>query len=154
MNMTSPVQERRLNMRLMGYWQELRQAAGCPAVVSFDPALLADVWDNCFQLDLSQQPGAPRFQHIGDILAKDAALDVSCATTADLPQGNLLAKVLERLSAFEDGLQPIVDSGVHQDGAGRSCLYRSIMLPFTGESGDLRLVVGGARSRPAALDND
>ncbi|MEM7224002.1 MAG: PAS domain-containing protein [Pseudomonadota bacterium] len=148
MKMTSPVQERRLNMRLMGYWQELRAGASCPTAARFDPSDIADVWDHCFSLSQSDKGKDWVFRHIGPALAKESGLKCDYATSSQIPSGSLLHHMLQRLSVFDEGLQPIVNSGAFKTAEGRDCLYRAILLPFVGGSAKVELVVGGARCKP------
>ena len=149
MNFASPVQERRLNMRLMGYWQELRAGTGCPAANAFVSSDIADVWGHCFSLVPGAGGEAWQFQHIGTALAKESGLKGDYESDRDIPPGSLLHHMLQRLSGFDDGLQPIVSSGTFTTSEGRDCLYRAILLPFVGKPNVIDLVVGGARCKPA-----
>ena len=154
MNFASPVQERRLNMRLMGYWQELRAGASCPAASAFDPTDIGDVWGHCFSLEPGAAPQNWHFQHIGPALAKESGLKGDYKSNRDIPPGSLLHHMLQRLSGFDDGLQPIVNSGSFTTSEGRDCLYRAILLPFVSAPNVIDLVVGGARCKPAPKPAD
>ena len=72
------------------------------------------------------------------------------ATTQAVPRSRQAAcshHMLQRLSSFDEGLQPIVSSGTFKTSEGRDCLYRAILLPFVSASNVIELVVGGARCK-------
>ena len=141
------VSERRLNMRLMAYWQDLRGTGPHAPIERFDSEAVVDLWPHCFTIVPAPDPDKATFVHVGDMIAADSGLTTVGLVVSDIPADTLLAKALHLVAEVLKVKYPIVDSGEFTDHLGRPSLYRSILLPLTDGRGSVGLLVGGARCK-------
>lgn len=141
------VSERRLNMRLMSYWQDLRGEESFAPAVRFDPEAVAELWPHCFTMVPADKPEDATLDHIGAAIAAASDLPAQALPASDVPTDTLLGAVLGLMAEVMKVRYPIVDSGDLTDRRGRHCLYRCILLPLTDTSGTISLLIGGARAR-------
>jgi len=141
----TPLSERRINMRLMGYWQTLRGSGADVPVERFDPAAISDLWAHCFVIELAGDSKDPSFRHIGEKIAFESRVDTEARKVSEVPDGTLLGMAARLTSEVKQIHFPVVDSGEFQDSEGRRRLYRSILVPFSDKAGAITLLVGAAR---------
>lgn len=141
----SPLNERRINMRLMGYWQTLRGSGTHVPVEQFDPAAISDLWTHCFVIEPADNAKEASFRHIGDKIASDSKVDTDARKMSDVPDNTLLGLATRLTSEVLRINYPVVDSGEFEDSDGRRRLYRSILVPFSDKAGAVALLVGAAR---------
>lgn len=141
------VSERRLNMRLMAYWQDLRGTGSHALIERFDPEAIVDLWPHCFTIVPAPNPNKATFVHVGDMIAADSGLTTVGLLVSDIPADTLLGRALHLVAEVLKVKYPIVDSGEFTDHLHRPSLYRSILLPLTDGRGTVGLLVGGARSK-------
>ncbi len=139
--------ERRLNMRLMSYWLDLRGKGSEALAARFDPDAVAELWQNCFTVIPADRPEEAKFDHIGAAIAADSGLTARVTATSEVPADTLLGHALRLAAEVMKVKYPIVDSGEFSDPRGRRCVYRTILLPLHNDRGEINLLVGGARSR-------
>jgi hypothetical protein len=142
-----PVNERRLNMHLMAYWQALRGAAQHVTPDQFDPTPLGELWAHCFVVDANPGPTRMTFRHLGGKIAANSKASTDLATASEVPPKTLLALSLRGVPDVLQEKQPIVSSGEFTDFRDRHCLYRGILLPLGTSQDALRFVAGGARCK-------
>lgn len=141
------ISERRLNMRLMSYWLDLRSNGPEALAERFDPDAVAELWPHCFTVIPADTPDDMKFDHIGATIAAGSGLTAQAMATSEVPSETLLGHALRLTAEVIKVNYPIVDSGEFTDPQGRRCLYRSILLPLHNDRGEISLLVGGARSR-------
>ncbi len=141
----SPLKERRINMRLMGYWQTLRGSDTHVPVERFDPAAISDLWAHCFVIEPAVEAGEASFRHIGEKIASDSKVAADARKVSDVPGNTPLGLATGLTSEVLRIKYPVVDSGEFQDSEGRRRLYRSILVPFSDKAGAITLLVGAAR---------
>ena len=141
----SPLNERRINMRLMGYWQALRGSSSQAPVERFDPAAISDLWTHCFVIEPADDTKDASFRHIGEKIASESRVDTGAHKVSEVPDGTLLGLAIRLTSEVQRINYPVVDSGEFQDSEGRRRLYRSILVPFCDKAGVIALLVGAAR---------
>jgi hypothetical protein len=148
------VNERRLNMRLMAYWQGLRGKESHARIDHFDPDAVADLWPHCFTIVPAANPDPATFVHVGDAIAANSGLPAAGFVVEDIPADTLLGKALHSMAEVLTVKYPIVDGGEFTDHLGRPSLYRSILLPLSDDRGAITLLVGGARCRVMSEEDD
>ena len=141
------VGERRLNMRLMSYWLELRGKGSEALAERFDPKALQELWPHCFTIIDPDRPERAKLDRIGEAIAMESGLAPRAMAASKVPTDTLLGHALRLADEVMRIKYPIVDSGEFTDFHGRKCLYRSILLPLSNDRGEISLVVGGARSK-------
>ncbi len=139
--------ERRLNMRLMSHWLDLRGKGSGARAERFDPKALAEFWPHCFTIVHAERPDQARLDHLGEAIAMESGLAPRVMAVSKVPSDTLLGHVLRLMDEVTKVKYPIVDSGEFTDFQGRRCLYRGILLPLCDDRGEISLVVGGARGR-------
>ena len=137
--------ERRLSMRLMAYWQDLRDGRPCAPAARFRPEKIKDLWDECFILPASADLAQVGFVHLGSKLAAYSGLTAGHPLVSDVPAGSVLARTLELVPDLLETGRPAMDSGETTDQEGRPCLYRTILLPLGDENNAVKLILGGTR---------
>ncbi len=141
------VNERRLNMHLMAYWQELRGSRDYVSPKEFDPAPLGDIWSDCFMVNAVERRNEMIFQHLGRQIALASKVPPDLWSASEVPEKTLLTTVLDSVPEVLTGQQPIVSGGEFKDFLGRRCLFRGILLPLGEDRQSLQCLVGGARCR-------
>lgn len=143
------LQERRLGMRLMALWQDLRMGRPCPLAERFDYTAIADLWPDCFMLKPAAQWTKSPFVHIGHRIAAEAGLTDTDIALSEVPGSTLLSNALQVAGDVLRVRHPLLESGNFIDKNGEKCLYRSILLPLEGSGGNIEALVGGARHKIA-----
>lgn len=144
-----PALERRMVLRLLGYWRSLLDGRAFPAFADLDPAAIADLWPHCFVLELTGTAGDPVFRFIGPDLARHATRPlvgrpVSYATADSLP-GLATAYVTEAVARRV----PVSRGGTLRGADGAELLYRSILLPVSDGGEVINGFLGAANCREA-----
>jgi hypothetical protein len=140
-------EERRLVLRLMAYWDDLRNEREYPPVGEIDPETIGDDWPNCFLLKLDEPVSASRLQAIGENLLGGHVLEPG-TQVADCPGDTLLYQALKPLSRMLDKRIPMSIGGEAEVG-GTPTLYRSILLPLSDDGATIDHVLGAANGKPA-----
>lgn len=138
-------QERRITLRLLAYWEQLRGERDFPHEREIEPEALADLWDHCFLIrtrDLSNTFDY-NFTYLGSAIRNaylSGMLD-DAFTGLISPNASQLScsfgKVLETRS-------PIMEDGEFRNLRGQVVKFRQALLPF-GEVGDITAIFGGMR---------
>lgn len=143
-------QERRLVLRLMAYWDDLRVDESFPCVSDVEPTDIGDDWAHCHVLELSQAVTESRFVHIGYEIGGDLpkSWDRKLGT---IPRDTLLhhaTSYIDRLLA--KGVP--MSLGGQAALTGNSVLYRSILLPLSTDGSTIDFVLGAANCRVVSED--
>jgi len=140
-------EERRLVLRLMAYWDDLRNEREYPTVNEIDPATIGDDWPNCFVLELAEPVSASRLRAIGENLLNGHGVETG-TQIADCPADTLLYQALKPLNRMLDKRIPMSIGGEAEIG-GTPTLYRSILLPLSDDEATIDHVLGAANGKPA-----
>ncbi len=144
--------DRRLTMRLMGFWQGTRLAAErCARAADFLAILPDDLMDDCCMAVLGAG-GAWELHDIGDDIARHSGISGSSAKLADVPPGTLLAEAVRNLDAAFNFVAPVLHEGETRDENGSRAFFRSILLPLSDDQGRVMQVLAAARCG-AAVDH-
>ena|SRR5260221_7539568 len=123
--------EKRLVLRVLGYWQLVRNLRQYPSFSEIDPAALGDDWAQCGLLRWDASAEDFRFAAIGagiDLPGKP----LTGRTAAECPPDCLPGYALEDVERVLTKRVPVSFGGERtQDD--RVVLYRSIMLPLGGD---------------------
>ena len=144
-----PRDEQRLVLRLLHYWRELAGNRTMPDLDEIDGAAIADMWPCCFMLDYADPDGLS-FRYVGQRHIADLTFDPTGRSITDVREDILLGRAACYGTQVLDQKVPITLGGKFFDGAGRTILYRSILLPVS--HGDSLALLGGANSRVIVLD--
>ncbi|MBV8652363.1 MAG: PAS domain-containing protein [Alphaproteobacteria bacterium] len=142
-------QERRLVLRVLRRWEELRGVRSFPVREEILPDTMGDDWRCCFLLDLDGTGGA-EFLHVGDAL-EASAWNPPVRKLSECPDGTLLKMATAFHPRIIDKRIPISigASGQHN---GRAILFRAIMLPLSHDSVRIDGLLGAANFRETVGD--
>ena len=145
-------EERRLVLRLMAYWDDLRDDRDFPSYKEIDPAAIGDDWPHCYTVAVQNPPIASQFVHLGAIYHPDLP-ESGVETLADCAQGTLLYAATHYIDRVLQKKVP-VSLGGHAHLGRDSVLYRSILLPLSNDDGTIDYLLGGANFRVVATGED
>lgn len=137
--------ERRLVLRLLDYWRDLCGDRDLPATGDVDGQAISDMWDFCFVIDVSGP--APKFTHFGAWHAEFSGADMTGRALSELVPDTLAECATRYLPEVLQRRIPITYGGAADEPRGRKILYRSILLPLSGDGDTLNSVLGGANCR-------
>lgn len=140
----SLMMERRITLRLLGYWEKLRGERMMPTEQDIDPDDLDDLWDNCMLVHTSDiEKSDYNYTYMGEALK-----DIYKEGVSDTEQGALSAL---NAGALKSGCQkvidtkkPLIDEGEFANLHNEIVKYRLCLLPL-GEADDVQAVFGGMR---------
>ena len=138
-------EERRLVLRLMAYWDDLRDEREFPAYSEVDPGVLGDDWPHCYTLKAGSPPIGSTFMHVGAIF-RTGLPEQGVETLADCPHGTLLHAATHYIDRVLHKKVP-VSLGGHANMGPESVLYRSILLPLSTDGHTIDYMLGGANFR-------
>lgn len=140
----SELEERRITLRLLAYWERKRGTRAMPLETDFDPADIADLWEYCF-IAHTQKIGQPgySFSYLGRAIA-----DVYHEGSASSGNGAVASPNMDILAAgykeVVEHAKPLVTEGELTNPHGDLFKYRQVLLPL-GENGVVKAVFGGMR---------
>ncbi len=137
--------DRRLTIRLMGFWQGTRLATECCARAHDFLAMVPDdlMGDCC--VAMLDAGGAWELHDIGDDIARLSGIRGPSAKLADVPPGTLLAEAVRGLDDAFNFIAPILHEGETWGENGCRALFRSILLPLADDQGRVMQVLAAAR---------
>lgn len=138
-------QERRLVLRLLAYWDDVRDERPFLRVSDVESEVIGDDWAHCHILKIAEPPERSQFLHIGEELMADLPPDWS-GTLGDCPRNTLLYHASYYLDRVLAKRVP-VSLGGQGERSGQAVLYRSILLPLSNDGKRIDHVLGGANSR-------
>lgn len=140
-------EERRIHNRLHKYWEEVRGAKSYPLESDIDPDVLADIWDDCFLINLhSGEDRQADFSYLGKNLIEAYGDDVTGKGVCDIlidPHGS---STVERIEKVLESQAPVEEEGEFTNASHLRVQYREILLPL-GENGAITYIIGGMRWR-------
>ena len=134
--------ERRITLRMLSYWEKLRQDRLMPAVADVKPEDLQDLWDSCFLIPLMGRVN-PDYEraYIGKAILE--------AYRTGLAEGDDYHIISPDISGFVRGHQklfevskPLLEEGEFTSGVLGVVKYRQCLLPL-GENGRVDAILGG-----------
>lgn len=150
MNVYRP-EERRLVLRLMAYWDDLRGERRFPRAAEIDSAAIGDDWENCFVLVLRTPLDVSTFDHVGAALLDGEATADGGLTLGGVAERTLLRPSVGYLQRMLEKQVPISLGGEAELADGPS-LYRSILLPLSEDGRMIGHVLGAANARSVAAE--
>lgn len=142
---TPNLSERRLVLQLLEYWRDLCGERDFPTHEDIDSAAISQMWGYCFILKLGEAGNGPVFIYIGDNHNGANGKDLTGRTVSEMANGNLL--LANSTNYFEEVVAkkiPITYGGEFVDEGGVDTLFRSILLPLSGDGETLDYLFGGA----------
>ena len=134
--------ERRLNIRLLDYWQVLRGERSYPTLQDFKFDAVDGLKPFSFLLEFSDGDIDPVFRYIGEALTEDCGQNLLQKPVSEVPRHTLLTQVTDHCLQVLAHKAPISFEAEYIDAAGDDVLYRSILLPLSSDGEVIDCVVG------------
>ncbi len=144
--------ERRMVLRLLRCWREAGGADGIPQLNNFNQDALAELWPDCYLLDLVTDKAAPRLEKIGESFLGELGCDLVGQPISDIPDGTLLKVSMGHLERVLSKGVPISLGGQFTNSDQDTVLYRCILLPLSDDNQTINQLLGAANSRVLAED--
>jgi hypothetical protein len=142
-----PAMERRLVLRVLNYWRHLAGEREFPSVEDIKTDDIPEIWPNCFILDPADTPDDPVLVEIGEYLEEEFGKDARGKRVSEVVTGTLLAAALGHYRQVAAKKVPISLGGDYINSDGVKVLYRSIILPLSGDGETIDKFFGAANSR-------
>lgn len=141
--------ERRLTLRLLNYWQEVKGVRSFPTCGDINSQAIADIWPNCYLLRIEKNDEEPIFDYLGEKLAKFSGVFVSNQSFTETRHQTLLDQAIRYYRDALDTRAPVVgdDEFVRFDGT--RIIYRSIILPLSDDQERITHLLGAANGKEA-----
>lgn len=140
----SELEERRITLRLLSYWEKKRAGRKMPSETDIDPADIADLWENCFMAHTKDIGKAGyNFTYLGkaieDLYHEGLSADDAEAHAA--PELSVIAKGYQQVISSGE---PLVNEGEITTPHGDVFKFRQALLPL-GDGAQVKAVFGGMR---------
>ena len=141
--MESLMMERRITLRLLGYWEKLRGVRTMPMAGDIDPDDIQDLWDNCLLVKVSGADKADyEYTYLGSAIAD------AYRTGSDNVDDGKPELATSSLSAgyrkVVETCKPLLDEGEFYNPNNHLVKYRLCLLPL-GEGEKVQAIFGGIR---------
>lgn len=138
--------ERRITLRLLAYWEKIRGSRLMPHEDDIDPDDIADLWDNCFLVHVTdlKKPDY-NYTYLGDAIALAYQGDLLADASEEIvsPHASKLSVCYDQIISTK---KPVVDEGVFRNHHNDIVKYRQCLLPL-GEGEEVQAIFGGMRYR-------
>lgn len=140
----SPVgqDERRMQVRAYNQWAGLLGERSFPSIEELDPAAMPDFGPYSVLLDFTDGIENPAVAFLGDRLAKECGSSGPIRTLADVPARSLLSRITDHYMQILANQAPIGFEAEFINEAGRTLLYRGILLPFSSDDETIDFIYG------------
>lgn len=134
--------ERRMQVRAYNYWASLLDGHHYPAVSSLDPQNLPDFGPYSVLLDFTKGVENPAIPFLGATLAAECAVDGPIRELSDVPSRSLLSRITDHYMQILANQAPIGFEAEFVNQAGKTVLYRGILLPFSSNGDGIDFIYG------------
>lgn len=140
----SPVgqDERRMQVRAYNHWAGLLGERSFPSIEELDPADLRDFGPYSVLLDFTGGIENPAVAFLGEQLARECSSSGPIRTLADVPARSLLSRITDHYMQILANQAPIGFEAEFVNDAGRTLLYRGILLPFSSDDETIDFIYG------------
>ena len=137
--------ERRITLRLMAYWEKIRQGRDMPSENDIDPDDIGDLWDNCFLIQIRDlEKSDYNYTYLGTAIIEAYRGNL----TEDYP-AELIALNANKLDGhFREVIinkHPVIHEGEFTNLSGSLVKYRQCLLPLSHDLTNVDAIFGGMR---------
>lgn len=144
MPQSSTALERRITVRLVGYWEKLRGNRVMPAENDIDPEDLADLWDYCFLVQVRDfHKKDYNYTYLGSAIMEAYRGGLSLDDKSCLVDINANKLSFDYAKVIQDRA-PTIQEGQFVNAEGNIVKYRQCLLPL-GPGGEVDAIFGGMR---------
>ena len=144
MQASEQVSEKRMTSRLCTYWEKLKKDCKIPDIHRFNSEALPEVWPQCFMVSVMDgDPIMYKVEYVGDIVVqmfgKSLQGNMLSASIKSIPGATVIGDIDECVRAVD----VVKRHGTFVNDKSKIVKYRSCMLPFGAEGGEVSHVVIG-----------
>lgn len=136
--------ERRLTLRLLGYWERLRRGRLMPTENDINPEDIDDLWDYCFLVQVRDMTKEDyNYTYLGNAIVEAYRAGLS----EDEPAGMIspaAGKMAPNYAKILETKQPIMQEGEFANLRGQTVKFRQCLLPL-GHDDVVDAIFGGMR---------
>ena len=139
----------RAHERLREYWDKLRGVRTFPHESEIDPDEIADIWASCFLIsidDVTKRIGY-RYSYLGSELVSAFGDDADNPEVAMCLLSTALVPNTKKLDEVIQKKQPVIDDGEFLNRYNMIVRYRTCLVPFGYEDGQVSHIFGVMRWR-------
>lgn len=134
--------ERRLIIRLLDHWRQLRGERAYPTRDAFDVGAVEGFSENGFLLEFNKDDIDPVFRYVGGVLATDSGAQLVGKPVSEVPRHTLLTQVTDHYLQVLAHKSPIAFEAEYVNADGDDVLYRSMLLPMSSDGETVDWIVG------------
>jgi hypothetical protein len=136
--------ERRINVRLVAYWERIRAGRAMPGENDVDPEDLADLWDYCFLVQVRDLKKADyNYTYLGSAIVEAYRSGLSAETPDSVVSLNANRLASNYTRVIEER-RPVIDEGEFLNARNDTVKYRQCLLPL-GHGEVVESILGGMR---------
>ncbi len=144
--------ERRINLRLLSYWEKLRHGRDMPPLSEFNPDDLRDLWESCFLIEMAQLDKSDgHYKHLGQFIRDSYEQGTIKGDSGAMISPDPFVTQQHFRSVIASG-KPLLDEGEFSNGDNKIVKYRQCLLPL-GASGKVEAVFGGMNFKIFAVED-
>src|ERR1700761_8086466 len=127
MNHAHGLLERRITLRLLGYWERLRKDRDMPTEQDIDPEDIHDLWDSCFLIHVKDlEKSGYNYTYLGQAIEEAYQGGLSSADPALVsPHASKLSVCYAQIAQTR---KPVVDEGEFVNQRNETVKYRQCLL--------------------------
>ncbi len=136
--------ERRITLRLVAYWERLRDGREMPTENDINPDDIDDLWDHCFMIHVADLKKSDyNYIYLGDAIIEAYQGKLSDDDSASVVSLNA-GKLAQSYGRVISECRPVIEEGEFINLVGDTVKYRQCLLPL-GVDGRVDAVFGGMR---------
>lgn len=147
--MTSPAgHSKRINERLMEYWQQKRGGRPYPDESELDPDELSDIWDSCFLVHLEGYDGKMpifKYTYLGESIIEAYGDDLTNREVCErlvYPANNSLVL---KFGEVAKTAAPTIEDSEFTNKNGVLIKFRAALLPLSKHTPQVSYIIGGMK---------
>lgn len=134
--------ERRMQVRAYNHWASLLDGRSYPPVEALEPENLPDFGPFSVLLDFTKGIDNPAIPFLGHRLKEECAAEGDIHELDDVPSRSLLSRITDHYMQILANQAPIGFEAEFVNQAGRTVLYRGILLPFSSDDDTIDFIYG------------
>jgi hypothetical protein len=142
--------ERRMQARAYNHWLAMVENDELPAVEELRPEEIPDFGPNGVLVDLTLGIDRPAIVYLGERLTEECGDDREIFALGDVPERSLLSRLTEHCLEVVATHSPVGFDAEFENHAGKTILYRSILLPYSSNGSAVDFVFGVISWKEAA----
>jgi hypothetical protein len=140
--------EKRVNQRLLHYWEEQRGARRFPAETDINPDELEDIWDDMFLLQVSPDPEREQdyhYSYMGQHLIDAFGENMTGEDVCEALLSTYRETIIRDLNKVVENSRPILQEGAFENVHHMRIKYRRILCPLGPTDETVDHIIGAMR---------